>query len=390
MSFPFWLIYAAGIISLVWAGWQKFILQAHWFGSLSESIKKSFIPDKRRIWVSVTRSIGMILLLTCLAGLFRQSSSLHTQLIFGRYSASYAGLLSALLVTGMLALFVDRWLPVSNPDAIITDTVNIKITEWNDGIRSTIYVLILVVGFTLMWILLSNEMNYLWRFQYPILPVILMSWPLIAVDLWAGLRLPEPETWSPSNRGLGILAGLTICIGLAVSQMDRWQITYQSDGRYEVAQYLSQYADKHYTLASTEAGLLPLYSGWQAVDTWGLNDAWIAHNGGITREYLTRVNPEVIMFHADFSPVNPQKEPSDAWGSMLHILDTYARDHQYILAAAYGDNPVDTHYYYVRPDFPESRNIVAFIQSLDGGAYHYGAHTLDYNKLTWKKESNAE
>jgi len=107
-------------------------------------------------------------------------------------------------------------------------------------------------------------------------------------------------------------------------------------------------------------------------------------------DYLARVNPEVIMFHADFSPVNPQKEPADAWGSMLNILDTYARDHQYILAAAYGDNPVDTHYYYVRPDFPESRDIVTFIQSLDGGAYHYGAHTLDYNKLTWKKDTDAK
>jgi uncharacterized membrane protein len=72
---------------------------------------------------------------------------------------------------------------------------------------------------------------------------------------------------------LVILAGLVLGIGLAFSQTDRWQITYQSEGRYEVAQYLSQYADKHYTLASTEAGLLPLYSGWQAVDTWGLNDA---------------------------------------------------------------------------------------------------------------------
>lgn len=390
MSFPFWLIYAAGILGMIWAGWNKFVLQANWFGVLSESIKRFFIPEKRRILVSVTRTIGMILLLACLIGLFRQSSSLHAQLIFGRYSASYAGLLTALLVTGMLALFVERWLPVNNPHTIKTDTMNPLAMEWKNGIRSTIYVLIPVVGFTLMWVLLSNEMNYLWRFQYPILPVILMSWPLIAIDLWAGLSLPEPETWSPSIRGLVILAGLVLGIGLAFSQTDRWQITYQSDGRYEVAQYLSQYADKHYTLASTEAGLLPLYSGWQAVDTWGLNDAWIAHNGGITMDYLARVNPEVIMFHADFSPVNPQKEPADAWGSMLNILDTYARDHQYILAAAYGDNPVDTHYYYVRPDFPESRDIVTFIQSLDGGAYHYGAHTLDYNKLTWKKDTDAK
>ncbi len=192
--------------------------------------------------------------------------------------------------------------------------------------------------------------------------------------------------WTVNIRGMAILAGILLAIGLAGAQIDRWKIDYQTDGRFEVAQYLSQYADRKYTIATTEAGLLPLYSGWQAVDTWGLNDAWIAHNGGITAEYLAQVNPEIIMFHADFSPVKPRTEAGDAWGSMTLILDTYARERGYTLAAVYGESPVDTHYYYVRPDFPESPEIVAYIQSLDGGGYRYGSQTLDYNKLMWKKD----
>ena len=44
-------------------------------------------------------------------------------------------------------------------------------------------------------------------------------------------------------------------------------ITYAKDGRYDVAVMLSKYADRHYTIATTEAGLLPLYSGWRAIDT---------------------------------------------------------------------------------------------------------------------------
>jgi hypothetical protein len=194
------------------------------------------------------------------------------------------------------------------------------------------------------------------------------------------------DTLPGSVKYLTMASALLLCIGLVWNQSNRWQITYQSDGRFEVAQYLSQYADRHYTIATTEAGLLPLYSGWQAVDAWGLNDAWIAHNGGITKEYLAKVHPEVIMFHADFSPVYPKKEAGDTWGSMLMTLDTYARDNGYILAAVYGDSPVDSHYYYVRADFPESTEIVTFIRSLDGGDYHYGSHTVDYNKLQWKKE----
>ncbi len=174
------------------------------------------------------------------------------------------------------------------------------------------------------------------------------------------------------------------------SQIERWKIDYQTDGRFEVAQYLTQYADKQYTLATTEAGLLPLYSGWQALDTWGLNDSWIAHNGGLTSGYLDQIKPEIIMFHADFSPVYPRTEAGDAWSSMTLKLDIYAREHDYSLAAVYGDNPVDTHYYYVRPDFPESQEIVAFIRSLDGGGYRYGSHPLDYNKLMWKKDMDAK
>jgi len=162
------------------------------------------------------------------------------------------------------------------------------------------------------------------------------------------------------------------------------------DGRFEVAQFLSQYQASGYTIATTEAGLLPLYSGWNAVDTWGLNDPWIAHNGGITKNYLEQIKPELIMFHADFSPVAPRTDAGDAWSSMTLTLDEYAREHGYILAAAYGASPVDTHYYYVRPDVPESQEIILFIQSLDGGKYNYGPHTLDYNKLTWKKDSNAK
>jgi hypothetical protein len=335
--------------------------------------------------VRFSRVLGSILVLVFIAGLFRASSSMHESLLFGRYSASYAGLLLALLVTGLLGLTAARWLPVSK----IKDHSTVKPEKdihFGTLIPATIYASIPVMGFTLMWVLLSNEMNYLWRFQYPILPVILMTWPLLVDALKQDIRWLAIDKLPGSVKCLAMASALLLCIGLGWNQSNRWQISYQSDGRFEVAQYLSQFADKHYTIATTEAGLLPLYSGWQAVDTWGLNDAWIAHNGGITKEYLAKVHPEVIMFHANFSPVYPKKEAGDAWGSMLMTLDTYARENGYVLAAAYGDSPVDTHYYYVRPDFPESAGIVTFIRSLDGGAYHYGSHTVDYNKLQWKKE----
>ncbi len=381
LSFPFWLAYAAGWVCLLWEGWRRLVAERTWWKNLWSFSANLLTTENRGRIVNTTRVLGFALLAAFTLGLFRASSSLHENLVFGRYSTQYTGLLLALLVTGLLGLTASRWLP-ENTMKTKTAVEPEQVIHFNTLIPAAIFASIPVVGFTLMWVLLSNEMNYLWRFQYPILPVILMTWPLL-VD-----ALKKDIKWSTqvALKAPMVIAVLLLGAGLVWNQSNRWQISYQSDGRFEVAQYLSQYADRHYTIATTEAGLLPLYSGWQAVDTWGLNDAWIAHNGGITKEYLAKVQPEVIMFHADFSPVFPKKEAGDAWGSMLMTLETYARENGYVLAAVYGDSPVDTHYYYVRPDFPESADIVTFIRSLDGGAYQYGSHTVDYNKLQWKKE----
>ncbi len=125
---------------------------------------------------------------------------------------------------------------------------------------------------------------------------------------------------------------------------------------------LAAYSERGYVLATSEAGLLPLYSGWNAIDTWGLNDAWIARNGEVTAEYLDRYRPEVIVFHAYFSPlVPPHENPKDlanAWHRMTLALKAYAESRNYRLAAAYGDSPYESHYYYVRSDFADSDKIV--------------------------------
>ncbi len=389
LSFPFWLVFAGSFVYTAWAGWAHFVTRRMWWRDTTLFFRGLFEPAGRRQISKIVRILGSVLIVVFVVGLFRRSSDLHNELVFGRYSANYAGLLLACLTTGIIAFFAVRWLPLveqSRSDNTGRETP----TRWNEGqrelLRVTIFSTIPVLGFTLMWILLSNEMNYLWRFQYPILPVVVMTWPLVIDRFWTALEIPKPAIWPIGIRGPVAMAGLFLLIGLAVTQSARWKISYQPDGRYEVAEFLAGYQDKKYTLATTEAGLLPLYSGWQAVDTWGLNDSWIAHNGGITGEYLAKIDPEIIMFHADFSPLNPKEEAGDAWGEMTLMLDDFARSNGYVLAAAYGESPVDTHYYYVRPDFPDSEEIVNFIRDLDDGGYRYGSRTFDFNKLLWKKE----
>jgi hypothetical protein len=163
-------------------------------------------------------------------------------------------------------------------------------------------------------------------------------------------------------------------------------IAYEADGRYDLAKYLSNYQGKGYLIATSEAGLLPFYSNWAAVDAWGLNDEWIAHHGEITEGYLDMRKPNVIAFHAYFSPLVPPKlipkNMEQDWFRMTITLKNYAESHGYILAAAFGDSPYEAHYYYVRPDFPDSGKIVHDIASMKSYYwYASGRKAINYAEI---------
>jgi hypothetical protein len=164
-------------------------------------------------------------------------------------------------------------------------------------------------------------------------------------------------------------------------------VAYEADGRYEVAKYLSGYQGKGYVLATSEAGLLPFYSNWTAIDTWGLNDEWITHNGGITDQYLDQYKPNVIVFHAYFSPIIPpkliDKNLAQKWFRMTITLKDYAEQHGYVLAAAFGDSPYETHYYYVRSDFADSSRIIHDISSMKN-YYWYGSGRKSVNYASFQ------
>lgn len=249
--------------------------------------------------------------------------------------------------------------------------------------KQTFFLLIPTIGFTLIWVFLSNEMNYLGRFQYAVLPLVLMSWPALVKGAWKELELPQLKV--PDRRGrlaiLPVLACLCVIIAGYQYLLDA-KGTYYHDGRYDVALMLKSYSQKNYTMATTESGLLPLYSNWRDVDTWGLNDQWIAHHGSVTESYLDSYKPEVIMIHAFFSSVAPQdyteSQGSPTWSAMVTVLQHYAVTHGYILAAAFGISPQETHYYYVRPDFPDSGAIVKNIQNITYYWYSTGQRCTNY------------
>lgn len=255
--------------------------------------------------------------------------------------------------------------------------------------RRTIAYLIPILGFASAFGLISDEMNYGARFQYAILPIALMSW------------IPLSGEWNPDglNQLTGrqrraVFAGVILLAGSLIyyswtqnCQLTSYQQTcnrpYERDGRLEMAKMLAEYRGRGYILATTEAGLLPYYSGWDAVDVWGLNDQWIAHHGAVTAEYLDGYQPHIIMFHDYYSTLVPPKlteaNLAQRWFGMTILLKTYAEDHGYVLAAIFGDSPYDTHYYYVRPDFEDSAEIVERISEMT--TYYYpttGKKSINY------------
>jgi arabinofuranosyltransferase len=241
---------------------------------------------------------------------------------------------------------------------------------------------IVIIGFASAFVLLSPEMNFGGRFQYVLLPLGLMSWWLLIADMKEKLNIPNWNEMNLQRRAAAILAFLVLSIGIFGYQFKKGPVVSMRDGRYDVAVSLSDYAGRGFTIATSEAGLLPLYSRWRSLDTWGLNDIWLAHNGTITQEYLDSFKPTIIMFRASFSPLVCSDKGGGEWLKMVRTLKSYAEKKGYVLAAVFGDSPYETHYYYVRPDSPESQEIIRRIRITDYYWYATGRRAINYALLS--------
>jgi arabinofuranosyltransferase len=237
--------------------------------------------------------------------------------------------------------------------------------------RVTNALCIILIPFILMWILLSNANNHFFRFQYAVVPLVLMTAPTLArgfpnLHPFAGSRLQRTATW--------IAATLTVFAGmLYVNRITNYD--YTAWGMRTFAQRLQPLASKGYTMAVTEAGALPLYSEWNTIDGIGLNDAYIAHHHQqIDADYLDRTHPELIMVHIDRSVPeeylpgglsSAPPHPGSAYNA--EFMNFYASTHGYTLAAAWGADQCNLHLYWLRPPsatqaFPDYATVLSDIR----------------------------
>lgn len=232
------------------------------------------------------------------------------------------------------------------------------------ALRKAVFTAIPVAGFATCWVVLSNEMNMFARYQYAMLPMVLISGTGLVTGLSREWTLPNRARWGRRQRTTAALALVCGVLGVLTFQRWRYSVPFMQDGRYTAALILREYQDKHYTLVTSEAGLLPFYSGWTALDAWGLNDAWIAHSGSVSFEYLDRFKPNVIMFNGRGLAFEKDSPDLDPWDNMVRVLRQYSQDHHYRLAAVFGVNPYTAHYYYVRRDFADADAITMRLSSM--------------------------
>jgi hypothetical protein len=218
------------------------------------------------------------------------------------------------------------------------------------------------------------------------LPIGLLSTAFVWSSLFAELRAELPEGLVERQTSLVGAWGQVVTVLCLAVVIHLWWITLVptaelvGTGPYRIATGLAKFQNRHYTLVATEAGVIPYFSGWRAIDAWGLNDAEIVHNPkGLTDAYLEQNHPAVIMFHNStyYSKDDYDRgwrgdaPPAENIKYLMEVESHYAATHGYVVAARWGESPCETDTWYLRKDLPEYEEMLAIIRQ-PGYFYPYG------------------
>lgn len=296
--------------------------------------------------------------------------------------------------------------------------------EEQDQRRKYSWMLLPVVMFPWFYLLIEQMQNIGMRFQFPVFPLLLLCFAVAAekiarveflftrnefLKLFAlvyvlGILIWIAPMLGGSNFSLSF-AGASAIVAIVVfllwsyqnffppflertrlntrslffylatffMLMNVYALTTQNtaaeyDHRVRMGKALSVFAEKKYTMATTEAGWLPYFSRWKAVDPFGLYDEYIAHHG-LDEKYLDVIAPELIIFHV-YSDAYKQKwvHGDERWNAMTQKLYHYARSHQYRLAARVGVHH-DCFWYFVKKECPDADSLESLIAHQEGMQY---------------------
>jgi hypothetical protein len=215
--------------------------------------------------------------------------------------------------------------------------------------RRAAVLLLAAVGWSLAWMLISDEGNTAGRFQYPFLPALLV----LGAPLYAEALLAMAETRASAVRSARQALAAVAAVGIAFSSWSFVLLTIHqvrhernalgSNTQAQVALIMRAHLGGGQRLAAvTEAGYVAWKSGWTVTDLWGLNDKDIAHHGYLSPGDIAQLSPKLIFAHV---PTSNWVTSSDAganeflsgWTSMSDPLLCYTAKAGFVLIGQWGD-----------------------------------------------------
>jgi len=195
--------------------------------------------------------------------------------------------------------------------------------------------------------------GHLWRFIFPVFPVILFLLAKGFADL-------KPEiSWLKKPWLAALLVGL--CAGWSLHLLpaaQEEQIIRIQEDRVLAGQALAGLPG---TMLVSESGALPYYSGWKALDTFGLSSAVVARRG-LNQQVLNSLNPDLIML-VDLSGKYRPDAPLEK------IINSYLLERRFIAVAALHKSRGVYHFYFARPDSGLFQEIVKRLTHISGVEY---------------------
>ncbi len=232
------------------------------------------------------------------------------------------------------------WFPVLIPQ------IGIALVLFLSRRRELIMAYLAVIAYFVAYLGFDQIQNIAMRFQYHTFYLsMLIACIALAYHKRKWLALPLLASW---------IAFMLLTPPLLQRVDDRWQ----------VADILMQYSG--YTLATTEAGVIPFVSGWRTLDLYGLNDYHIARNG-LDQGYWDLYNPAVVLNHTYV--LDPSEETEDG---NRHALRAVMRDDYELVAVV---NKISWlghrgyHAYFIRRDIPDFLELSTALQNLSGQTY---------------------
>lgn len=244
--------------------------------------------------------------------------------------------------------------------------------------RRSVAVLAVFAYWCCLWALLSDEMNFWGRFQYPIIGLLAISCASVAGEL----RASEILSSRIRARSVVVVVLIFSCLGCSVSvltygietiQTVAHPLTVEQNMPASVSQVLERFKGSgNKTIASSEAGFVGWKSGWKVTDLWGLNDKKIAHDGYLSEQELRNFKPDVIFVHwcksnQEITGPGTGFPCLKGWELMTDPLQCFIDGASYKTAGLWIDDWDYSWGVYVNPKFPRGDALIKDFRLMPAG-----------------------